>query len=50
VDVSAMRGTLDVALGSLTGSYQFFVERAPAAGGSLQTDYRTQTQFRDLRR
>jgi hypothetical protein len=50
VEVSTMRGTIDAVLGSLTGSYQWLVARAPAAGGSFQTDYQTQVQFRDVRR
>ena len=50
VDVTAMRGTIDAALGTLTGSYQWLVARAPVSGGSLQTDYQTQVQFRDVRR
>ena len=32
------------------GSYQLVVDRAPASGGALQSDYRAQVQFRDLRR
>lgn len=49
VQVDALRGSLDVALDALTGSYQWIVDRG-AAGGSLQADYRAQVQFRDLRR
>lgn len=48
VEVAALRATPDVALGSLSGSYQLLVDRA--AAGTLQADYRAQTQFRDLRR
>ncbi len=50
VDVLTLRGTLDVALGAVTGSYQWIVDRAPAAGAAFQEDYRAQVQFRDLRR
>ena len=50
VEVSGLRATIDAALGSMTGSYQYLVARAPAAGGTLQTDYQAQVQFRDIRR
>jgi hypothetical protein len=50
VDVTTMRATIDAALGTMTGSYQWLVARAPAAGGTFQTDYQTQVQFRDIRR
>lgn len=49
-EIASLRATLDVALGSLSGSYQLLVDRVPAVGGTLRADYRTQTQFRDLRR
>lgn len=50
IDVSTLRGSIDVALGTMGGNYQWIVDRAPTAGGALQADYRTQVQFRDLRR
>lgn len=50
VEVATMRGTVDVALGTMSGGYQWLVDRAPAAGGTLQPDYRAQVQFRDFRR
>jgi hypothetical protein len=50
VEVATLRGSVDVALGAMSGSYQWLVDRAPAAGGALQADYRAQVQFRDLRR
>ena len=50
VEVSTMRGTIDAAVGSLTGSYQWLVDRRAAPGGALQADYRALVQFRDLRR
>jgi len=48
VEVATFRGSLDVVLGSLTGSYQWLVDRAPASGGALQADYRAQVQYRNL--
>ena len=50
VEVTTMRASIDAALGTMTGSYQWLVARAPASGGPLQTDYQTQVQFRDIRR
>ena len=50
VEVSTMRGTIDAAVGSISGSYQWLVDRPPASGGALQADYRALVQFRDLRR
>jgi hypothetical protein len=50
VEVATLRAGVDVALGAMSGSYQWLVDRAPAAGGALQADYRAQVQFRDLRR
>ncbi len=49
VEVSTLRGTIDPILGTMTGSYGLFVDRA-RTGGNLQDDYRTQVQFRDMRR
>ena len=49
-DVTTMRATIDAALGSMNGSYQWLVARAPASGGTFQTDYQAQVQFRDIRR
>ncbi|MGV3515571.1 Ig-like domain-containing protein [Luteitalea sp.] len=49
VEVTALRATPDVTIGSLSGSYQLLVDRASTAG-TLLADYRAQTQFRDLRR
>ncbi len=49
VEVSTLRGSIDPILGTMTGSYGLFVDRA-RIGGSVQDDYRTQVQFRDLRR
>ena len=50
VEVASLRATRDVTVGTLSGSYQWLVDRVPATGGALQTDYRAQAQFRDLRR
>ena len=50
VEVATLRSSIDVALGTMSGSYQWIVDRAPASGGALQSDYRAQVQFRDLRR
>lgn len=50
VEVATLRGSVDAALGTMGGSYQWLVDRAPVAGGALQADYRAQVQFRDLRR
>ena len=50
VEVTTMRATIDAALGTMTGSYQWLVARAPSSGGALQTDYQAQVQFRDIRR
>jgi hypothetical protein len=50
VEVTTMRATIDAALGTMTGSYQWLVARAPATGGTFQTDYQAQVQFRDIRR
>ena len=50
VDVTTMRATIDAALGTMTGSYQWLVARAAAAGGTFTTDYQAQVQFRDIRR
>lgn len=50
VEVTTMRATIDAALGTMTGSYQWLVARAPSSGGTFQTDYQAQVQFRDLRR
>ncbi|BCS35840.1 hypothetical protein TBR22_A50740 [Luteitalea sp. TBR-22] len=49
IEVATLRATLDVVLGTLTGSYQWLVDRAPV-GGTLQADSRAQAQFRDLRK
>lgn len=50
VEIATLRGSIDVALGTLGGSYQLIVDRVPASGGALQADYRAQVQFRGLRR
>jgi len=50
VEVTTLRATIDAALGTMTGSYQWLVARAPVAGGTFQTDYQAQVQFRDIRR
>lgn len=50
VQVATLRGTLDVVLGALTGSYQLLVDRAPAPGSPLQADYSAQVQYRNLLR
>ncbi len=49
VDISALRASLDVTLGTLAGSYGLTVDRV-RAGFALQQDYAAQVQFRDLRR
>jgi hypothetical protein len=49
VDITAFRATIDVTLATMSGSYTLAVDRSRATGG-LQSDYRTQVQFRDLRR
>jgi hypothetical protein len=49
-EVSTMRGSIDAAVGSLSGSYQWLVDRPAVPGGALQADYRALVQFRDLRR
>ena len=50
IDVGTLRGSIDPAIGSMSGNYQWNVDRAATSGGTLQFDYRTQVQFRDLRR
>ncbi|MCC6161840.1 MAG: Ig-like domain-containing protein [Acidobacteria bacterium] len=50
VEVASLRAGIDVTPGSLNGTYQWLVDRAPASGGSLQSDYRAQVQFRNLTR
>lgn len=49
IDVVTLRATQDAILGTLTGSYQFLVNRTPT-GGTLQADYGAQVQFRDLKK
>ena len=49
VEASALRGAYDPTLATLTGSYTLNVDRSRTTG-VLQNDYRTQVQFRDLRR
>jgi hypothetical protein len=50
IEVVTLRATQDAILGTLTGSYQWLVSRAPASGGALQADYSAQVQFRDLKK
>lgn len=50
VEIATLRGSIDVALATMSGNYQLNVDRVRATGGALQSDYRTQVQFRDLRR
>jgi hypothetical protein len=49
VAITTLRATIDVALATMSGSYGLEVDRSRASGG-LQADYRTQVQFRDMRR
>ena len=49
VDIATLRATIDVTLATMSGSYTLAVDRSRPTGAP-QADYRTQVQFRDLRR